>query len=328
MKLSSLIEAFTQLDYDHFLEMDVQSIKNFRTDRPAYDREMEDMISFYYEMEYKWYYLNHNSFTGTPRRKENILAIFEAQFKGIIMTMAKAFSEVFSGWLAIHALSHPRQWAEERYRQQADQGENIDDIFAGAYGEWHGYAMNDKSIMTYRQAQYYMTPKGEKLLARKVNNLPVAKEFLALASQDYEVAEGEEPIAFSDYRDTGYDLFEFQKAIENYSLDMGEEFVIQFNEFIVFPLWYKFWKARGIDETRGHIKRLYEQLQTINTFPLMEASALINLVVQAVHQGGSMLIYFEEKYGVEPSFFDQFEENVPDEWEAELKEIGVDMSTN
>lgn len=325
MRISSLLEQFTQLDYDHFLEMNVEAIKNFN---PVLEYDfMGELITFYYEMEYKWFYLSHNSFTGSPRRKENILAIFETQFREICKVMAEAFSAVFKKWLSSHALTNPHEWAESRYNEYEEMGQAQYEIFDIAVQEYDRYVRKGQQVNIDG-----FSPKIVKI----INSLPAAKEYLEAISEESAAEQDKE---YGGPIDNLWDIFEnidsFLESLSKWNFRLGEEFVIQFMEFVVFPLWYKKWKAAGIDETRRRNQEIYDNLQNIESLPhrpgesqLMEQSALINIAINATHQGGSMLEYFEEMYGIGSDAFDQFEENVPDKWKQELEEIGVDMSTN
>jgi hypothetical protein len=320
MELQHLLESFTQLDYDHLLEMSVQEIKNFETEfDPNYSNNMDDLITFYYEMEYKWYYLSHNPFTGSPRRKESILAIFESKFQAILRTMAKAFSEVFKEWLSKHALANPREWAEKRVEQALE----IDDDYSQALGS--GLDEYDRYANKSHDNPFV---KLSSTAIKIINNLPTTQEYLQAINEEIADDQEEERGSSDDYRDLFEDIEQFFGSMYKWNVALAHEFLIQFNEKVVFPVWFKHWKAHGIVETRERNEQIYNELQKIETYPLSEQLAIINYAVTATHQGGSMLQYFEMMYGVDENFFDQFEENAPDEWEEELKQIGVDMSTN
>jgi hypothetical protein len=308
MELESILNNF------HFQEMNVSSIKHFDALNIDTPKKMEEAISFYYEMEYKWFYLTTHKFTGLPQRKENILKIIEEQSKNILKTLSEDFIVVFNEWLQDHAITDPRLWAERRVENLKEDINHLEDIYPFVIDNlyWKKGLLNDKE-----RIQYVLT-----YVDKHMDKFPPLIDFFKSLHEGSE--EYEELISVYDFVD-GEDII---NDMENWDYDSTVEFLIELFQYIAFPAWYGYWKKQGIDKTRKNNEQIHSVLLKIESYPLKEQFGILNVAINAVHQGGRMLEYFEDRYGVGEEFFDQFEEEVPDEWENELKEIGVDMSTN
>ena len=109
-----------------------------------------------------------------------------------------------------------------------------------------------------------------------------------------------------------------------------EKFMIDLNQYIVFPLWYDYWGSMGIDTTREMAEEAYEDLTNANSFK--EFHKALEVAIQTYHQNGLMLDYLSE-YGneytsaspedIESIMLELTEGKINAEWDKQLKEIGV-----
>ena len=133
-----------------------------------------------------------------------------------------------------------------------------------------------------------------------------------------------------DFWDLFQDEENFKSTIDNNGL--ADQVCTELFEKIVFPLWYEYWGSQGIDDTRENVESSYKDLQNIGAMNLAQASSVINIALNRVHQGGAMLDYViqdVEKQGVSADIRDVFSEltsgSFVNKANEELQEIGVDM---
>ena len=109
-----------------------------------------------------------------------------------------------------------------------------------------------------------------------------------------------------------------------------QEFLIELNQHLVFPLWYDYWGGMGIDSTRELAQEAYEGLENANNFD--EFHLALETAIQTCHQNGSMLEYLEtyggEEYGADPQEIENIMTELTEgkgnaEWDKQLKSIGV-----
>jgi hypothetical protein len=303
MELQNLLESFV-----HLSEKDMQEIKSFQIERVTADEPeyTEELFLFFYEMEYKYNAIMNHGFIGIPARKEKILEIIQEQSIKVIKTLIPSFLYVFKDWLSKHALTQPRQWAISRCEEM---DYDIGDMLNIAHDEFTRYSSEDFDRTIEKNEKKFFS------LTQFLDDIN--------AEQEAEQTEGASP---SDSIFVFYGSFyELYNALDHYNSDLAQEFIIEIYQYIVFPVWFAYWKSQGIVETRKRIKRLYDDLKKIASFPLKEQFGILNEATLAVHQGGSMMEYYEEYYQVEETFFDQFSNYDVDPWDAELREIGVEI---
>jgi len=107
-------------------------------------------------------------------------------------------------------------------------------------------------------------------------------------------------------------------------------FIIELNQHIVFPLWYDYWSAQGIDETRAMVEKAYQSLQ--NASNIDEFHLALEVAIQTCHQNGSILDYLEEygreEYGGDPQQIEDIMTELTEgfglaAWDKQLRAIGV-----
>jgi hypothetical protein len=87
----------------------------------------------------------------------------------------------------------------------------------------------------------------------------------------------------------------FANSLQNYG--KLNEVLKEFYEHQIFPLWYAHWSAQGIDDTRETVENIYNRLKDASPADLGNLVAMVSMGLNAAHQTGNMIEYFEENVG-------------------------------
>jgi len=327
-----------------------------------YEKLME-VWEVLYELEYKYNMIKTKNFSGFEQRRDNILLILEKTSRKVINVVGKTLLGVFNNWLNIHALNDPEKWAEGRLMIDGEdifKTDNFKDIFLGAMAELSRYnnisegdaiakvvIKNPYLLDSYFQD--YVKDMGERM--REDLDYEGFEKFtdiykMFIYDRGIEINNQEDAEEFIDNYFSSYDkdffnimggekeaisyLIEDMVQLEMFSTDSSffnsiDEyyFMFAFLKDIVFPEWYGYWKAQGIDQTRDKIEDITNQLNDIEKYSLEKAFALINIAKNTSHQNGSMMEYYEERWGIDYVYLKNLSDMDVTEWNNELEEIGV-----
>jgi len=125
----------------------------------------------------------------------------------------------------------------------------------------------------------------------------------------------------------------------SYEGDLVDGVLAELYEKFVFPLWYAYWGARGIGDTRAAVEEVYNNLLKATVDDLENFIVYINAALASVHQNGPMLEYLQEyveqnaedynTYGEELDLVETFNylslELDTTELDKELRAIGVSI---
>ncbi len=313
-------------------------------------RSVCDMLYALYELTYKYQTIQNYEFKGHQKRLTNIKANLEKSARKVIADFQELLNPVFEKWLGSHAIVNAKQWAEVRVNEWNEIGANVEDYVDLIKGEcspgFHDLSSVDISKEIFRLDEPIKLGKAPELhnLMTNVKNSFIESrvEDLIYQSQqegeekDYEKALEQatneyEDISFSDYfRDFyGDNLEEFLKDVsKTYYM---ENIYTEFAEFLCFPIWYGYWKALGIDQTRQRIEKAYQSLQSVNNLPINQSFAVMNSIIGVCHQTGDMTDYISDvssDYGKEIQRTMNILSNNPDltEWDADLARIGLNIA--
>ena len=135
-------------------------------------------------------------------------------------------------------------------------------------------------------------------------------------------------IDISDFLDNGLEHW-VPIAEANGLLD---DIVFEINHKIVFPVWYQYWSAQGIVETRANVEKVADELKSAKTID--ETIAAVSLALNVAHQSGDMLDHLEnygdledpnEAYGIRDLLKELSEGKDVEKWNEELRAIGVQI---
>lgn len=330
--------------------------------------ETEDEGSFnsalktFYELEYKYQALKNFPFTGMPQRYENILEKVKDSLEGSMDRLRDTLIATFGGWLDAHALIDPAAWAQKRsdpdeqgfmssvdaeqaldgivweYIKYKNGGQapsykvNIEQVFSEMLDE--ALVMSDKFSSLQGAKNMVQEMERERLVEDLYNdefeNFGINERGEAFQTEEEAEAYIEERVEEASVRDY---IFNFGKE-ELLSLLEGqgqmENFLVELNQHMVFPLWYNYWGAMGIDTTRELAQEAYDGLVNADSFE--EFRNALQVAIQTCHQNGSMLDYLDQYGGeydydspenIEDTMLELTEGKSNSEWDKQLKEIGV-----
>jgi hypothetical protein len=310
-----------------------------------------------YELEYKLNALNHYQFNGDPRRLDNIkkqvMLFLNSSAKPVQTTLLK----VFEKWLASHAITKPKQWAEARYNDLADDMKN-DELFESLIGEYGRYVASGKTDK-YGRPKFYDGEEFLSIIANNLTRLPYTKSILEPIYKQYlQEQYDNDPIETMEMwqvstteraekyiEDSELDVHTFESVIYdsdtlvNIMSGYGDikTFFVELYENLVFPVWYGNWKSKGIDKTRKMVERVYKDLKIANPRDMGNMVAQISIALNTVHQTGQMLDFVEE-YTNEDTISDDSDTfrlkdlldkltdgKYNEKWNSELKEVGINI---
>lgn len=304
------------------LEKSIEKLYNEKI--PTVEDDAEELFRLFYELEYKYSIIKSHSFTGLPKRKENILKILSTKLKEATRNIADSLLPVYEKWLKEHTLLNPKEWAKARLNQNEEFG-NIN--LPSAIDEYERYARNADTGTFADIIEFMKEGKLPKLKELLIDNtiLDETEHLKEIGYKKYGKERGEEfksnkqalDFINNTYSEYYYDEYNLKDAFDN--LD-NREIELEFYEKLVFPVWFRYWKKEGITKTRERIQNIYNQLENLNTQTLENQVANVNIALNAAHQTGSMM----EHYGwVDESFLRDMSNQDTTEWDKELKKIGI-----
>ena len=320
-----------------------------------------DEIKRTYELEYKLSMIRNRRFSGIERRRETIEQKLEENLEESLEGLMEIFQNLFSGWLRAHAITDPQEWSVARGNEYNSGISEINNI-VDEYMQYRNNNQPWQSSYRYDQAETeraFQTMLSD--LSGKIEQMPSFRKLAEIQVDNYKqmlyddlsysgLEEFNERMGTSladesqaeNYIDSlshtaidvdfsNYDIETFVRSAEE--LGISREVFQDLRQHAVFPLWYQYWQAMGIEYTREDNEAIYSRLTSAKS--IGDSIAAINLAINAVHQNGSMLDYLGEYGGVNDLIIDPSgivstlsaltEGDYIDEWNAELREIGVDV---
>jgi len=281
---------------------------------------LADDLKELYNINYKYDMIKLSKFNGLPKRRENIIKKIE--FDGVIVanSVIKELITVFEGWLSRHDLDSPVNWAKIRVQGLDYINDNVREIIDAIESEYNDYSKifnnNSSSQLIYDYFQYivnnniidkvsvydwlgYLADDLVEMYTEYIDD----DSFSTEERESYQkmidsLEDGEYEYVF-EYIDNVIGLDEVKHyiigALENADID-NEDFYVELYEYMVFPLWSEYWKSQGISETRDTIYKIKNDLDiALKSKDLSNKFKVINIALNASHQTGSMLDYFEDE---------------------------------
>ena len=321
---------------------------------------LEDKIAALYELEFKYSTFKTRRFTGHPKRYENILRGLETRLRDTLEYVKQDLIGVFGQWLSSHALLQPEIWAQKRVESFFEDGISESALKELIY-EYVKYAIySGDNTRVPRNLNYDKFFSDILHQAQKnIANFPVLSSIYSSGLYDHK------NVLIDELESEGFEQFglRYNKKFEN--MDQAEDYIsnltmndvdlesllylediesftnaaesngkleaviIELYEKLVFPAWFNYWAAMGIEDTRENIQNIYDKLQTIDYADMGNAIAVINIALNAAHQSGDMLQYVNDtNLSLEQfkGFLSEMSasEKVED-WENQLREIGVEV---
>lgn len=320
--------------------------------------ELASQIAAMYELEYKFSMLRTRPFRGMPKRRENILNQLQNKLSEVILMIRDRLVPVFWKWLEFHALLSPETWARKRVAEEVEGGE-IQSAYENAISEYDRYVINSgRQSNKLNSAKTFMGMIGQ--ATSNISNFPALARLFSLGLVDYkdslkEDLSGEGIEAFGErYGKEFKDINEAELFVDNLTInDVDPEYLLYFEDMsgfvdsaermgyaedilvellknLVFPGWFDYWGAQGIEETRENLENIYKELKAINPEDVGNGAAIISIALNASHQNGSMLDHIENDTGESSTeikhTLDEMSRGVyVEKWNKQLREIGVQI---
>ncbi len=297
-------------------------------DEESNERTFSSKIKEMYELEYKYSMLKNNPFTGNPTRKENIIAQIEKNLVEVSMQVREQVLATFEKWLDTHALLSPRTWAEKRTEVTDDEYGGFDAYgrFSNLFYEYSRYAQNQETNYDKVLAEMLNNAvKGD------LSQYPYLKSFIdnwlmeayiedkknmayneLETFNDIHMTEFEnvddavqwvddnislESVGIVDVLDNvaGGDVDSFIKYVDEYG--QSEQILIELYQNQVFPAWFDYWSNQGIEDTRGTVQTIHDNMLNASSSDVGNMVATVNMGLNAAHQTGDMVEYLENDAG-------------------------------
>jgi hypothetical protein len=301
---------------------------------------LSDNLETLNEWEYKYSRIFYSKKTN-PYRKEKLLDTIEQQLRPVVENIKEALLDVYTEWLAKHALLDPKEWAKARvdyddfeaygeetslsntkYEYERLGGENFEieffktnlEYFTNFFKEVRYDIINHY----YEELEYAETHENEEDIERYKEDIETLENYDFDNEEDFNSFVGEY-YYIDEYVDEAMVSNLFQHHSELY------EMILEFLEKKVFPLWFAKWEPEGIVETRENIEELYLKLQNTDKLPFQQIPGVISEALSSSHQTGPMMDYISEHHDIDFDFLlslDKPEEEI-EKWNRELSYLGV-----
>lgn len=311
-------------------------------------QEILDHFELAYELEYKYHALRNNDFSGSPQRYDNTLNIIEEKAKEVIIPLAKTFIEVFETWLEFHALTSANSWAKARYKETKDYGE-MEEIFGGLLSEWaryyYGTLPNNidnvfNEFLEELSLNLFEMPNLSEILKEYLTTVQIERAQIELEdvkegyttldewNDNYDLEAKDIDEAWDLSGDIEVDVDDIYLPDYIFSKDefvnlLNEDAIVDMYEIMVFPMWFGHWEKEGIVETRKNVEKVTRDIKSIKNQDLQKQFLNLNIATNLSHQTGSMMNYYEERYGVSADDLKALSDTDVREWNKDLQEIGV-----
>lgn len=322
-----------------------------------------DMFKLLYETEYKYNLLLTFPFTGMDRRRRNVMSILEEVGQKVTGVLAEAFEVVFEEWLSAHAITRPEQWAKARLNDLFEEYDYtmLIELIVSELGRYlgHNSVVYDYLLEMFQNVVdgkldgmpeietfvetfgYNVMIESMEIDLEEVSNgymdIEEWNEIYGLDAEDvddaYDLIQTVNKDRFWETHEVA-DVYPFNEglgalaqAVEGYFDQQGShrayDFFIELEQHFVFPVWFGHWEKQGIVKTRQTIEDIYRTLQEIDRLSIEKRFMIINLAKNASHQTGSMMEYFEDRFGVGEQEMKELSNTDTSEWDDELEKLGV-----
>ena len=298
--------------------------------------DLKEELEIMYEWEYKYSAIKDRASIANEKKVNNILKNIRIRLKPILDSITHKLEEVFTDWLSKHAFTSARTWATARINESLDFDSYSDisysDIIYNGRFEYERYKGNRKD--------YYNKVFIASFDEIKDIIYDIKEEYLDQENSELENTDDEEEKEDIRNRIESVENFDItgdpQDAlyfVENYLGEDAEEFVkrnateevcLLAYEKVVFPVWFKHWKEKGIVKTRKRVEQTYKDLKkSKKESDIQKRIMYINMALNESHQTGSMMDYVEIIWNVGEEDLDELS-NVDDATlEAWNKEVGM-----
>ncbi len=305
------------------------------------EEDINQQLCAIYELTYKYDQIDLHEWSGTGT-KIQALAICEAGIRDVASRLAEMLDEVFTGWLAAHAITDPKKWGQARAKQMAEAFDGVEvNLLEEAIDEFAQHSQfikSGKPGVYPEQGRYWrnvffreLPDHVDEIAVLKRVAKPYLKDLYDMQMEDYQNGDLDEKP-----EKPGIDEF-FDLVSEDFSgfannltpKDLGD-LLAEIYTVMVFPVWYGRWKSEGIDATRRRVEKSYEQIKRIRksnkAFEVRALASEVNKIIQTAHQTGSMTDYVEQRWNLDVSLLDYLSDHLDTAMlDRTLSAMGVDL---
>ncbi len=335
-ELSSIV-----LDFDEITAIKNKKLnKSFFSPDGTYPRidkneNLKKAWFYLYELEYKYSMLKNRTYLGAPKRKENMLNLYENSLNNLISYLAHSFNQCLYYWLYIH----------EGYFVLNDKKKFIDFYLPVISREIQNYFLDLENLINLfftnifpptMQDSYFKVFKKNKSLIDKLEFQSINKDEKTFSTKNiiYNII-----LKYDDV--INIDKNEFIQKLKN-NQDIKK--YIDFNMFNYYFIDECISKPIEILKDNGSLKYLEKvnatnkrfiealnKLKNIDSKPLNQKIILLNQAKQIYHTNGSINQWYNNLYGFKFPAQEDNEETFSnfdpkkEGWDGELKDIGVEI---
>jgi len=311
-----------------------------------FKRELEIM----YEWEYKYSMIKIRAKKMNMTRYGNIRTTIEKNLTPILNSISRKLIKTFKGWLDGHALLSAKTWAKKRvegYYLLDEELHFILDMTLEEYVRYKDGKGNSRVTDTRFEEAFidfviFNSSSFESFfkdwLYDEISNYENELEYAKDKEDEDDIQYNIEQIEYLNNidLDNSKDLKEYaDEFISNFGIKelklqleyvLDEDMIINFNAEMVFPLWFKYWKRKGIEKTRKTIADLYKELKKSTKYDVQKRLGVLNAGLNASHQTGSMMDYIGDEYYVYESDLKELSNassSLLKKWDTEISDMGV-----
>jgi len=328
----------------------------------------EDNLKAMYELEYKLQAFKNFKWKGNPERLQNIMTKLEEEIWKVIEELKGPLLQTFSAWLSSHALLDPQKWAEQRIIDPYG-GDYIEELgtesaFRTVIDEYKRYQNYNQDWHNYTKSTNWDAELGE-MISLAFDNID---QYPSLQNVKQVYIQGEKEILEDELYSDGIEEFglnrrnekfqteeeaeswienyieEFDTAelIDNYGIEVFinvfqqtgtdiKQLFVDLYKNLVFPLWFDYWRAMGIEETREIVHNAYNRLEEAQS--LNQHTTAINNAIDTTHQTGDMIDYMEtyapdekiDTSSIKATLEELSSSSFVPEWHKQLSQVGISI---
>jgi hypothetical protein len=315
--------------------------------------DLLDNLETMYEWVYKYNKIKDFAQKANPKRLKNIFKEIEKRIKPVLDNITTSLSDVFSNWLANHALNDPERWAYSRVNELEESGLDLAEIVKSLKAEYERYAYSDDfaidAIAESDELKNYLEEYKTELIDNEkatlydeydydFDNPPdeIDEDYEEDIQQLLSSIESLEETEFNHWEDCKDFIETFygesvDDFFDNLNYDyFGNNLALEISEKVVFPVWFDHWKNEGIVQTKNNIEKISIDLEkSERERDLSKRMMTIHIALNTQHQTGGMIDYIENEYDVSKRDLDELSSmgnkgsKVMQKWDKEVGMMGI-----
>jgi len=337
----------------NLLERSTAKIRMITIDPEAKGRELFDLWTLQYELEYKYARLKNSQFKGLPERKRNIIRLIEQKANALNQVLANTFQVVFSDWLSQHQVYDIEAWINRRmsidggvYYYEAEGIESAIEVFAKDMGNFNNnfpdvYDTVEWMLENHEDKCSFITNGWIEDITQSIGNAWVEvdqddEDELDSFLEDNQVylrdfKNHDDLIQYmkDDFCETDVeDIVDLLELFDQYGVP--SDFYASDSEAydFMYTLYEESFDSyinhfNGLEATVDKVQKAYDYIKDIDTMSIEKQFMHLNIAKNLSHHTGDFMEYYSENYQVTRLDFDLLSDLDVAKWDTELTDIGV-----